>query len=130
MLEAEVDDARNRHEQTYADHREPTRPPAGLTVPALAQDVLHRRTPETTLTHRPPRYVAPPRSAGWQSGLDFAYPHGSIFDAVSRAGLTWRIYNDDTDAYSDDPIEPNYGDITSSYRGGSSQHPMDDSPES
>jgi phospholipase C len=88
---------------------------------------------------------------------------------VSPAGLTWRIYNDDTDAYSDDPqdgsvfgaipqvsalkgvtlldanslthfaadlqrpytcqytfIEPNYGDITSSYRGGSSQHPMDD----
>ena len=88
---------------------------------------------------------------------------------MSRAGLTWRIYNDDTDAYSDDPqdgsvfgaipqvsalkgitlldanslthfaadlqspytcqytfIEPNYGDITSSYRGGSSQHPMDD----
>ena len=86
-----------------------------------------------------------------------------------RSALTWRIYNDDTDAYSDDPqdgsvfgaipqvsalkgvtlldtnslthfaadlqrpytcqytfIEPNYGDITSSYRGGSSQHPMDD----
>ena len=107
---------------------------------------------------------------GWETpGLGFTYPHGSIYDAVSRAGLTWRIYNDDTDAYSDDPqdgsvfgaipqvsalkgvtlldanslthfaadlqspytiqytfIEPNYGDITSSYRGGSSQHPMDD----
>jgi phospholipase C len=107
---------------------------------------------------------------GWEApGFGFTYQHGSIFDAVSRAGLTWRIYNDDTDAYSDDPqngsvfgavpqvsalkgitlldanslthfaadlqspytcqytfIEPNYGDITSSYRGGSSQHPMDD----
>ena len=102
-------------------------------------------------------------------GLGFTYPHGSIFDALSRAGLTWRVYHDDSDAYTDDPrvgsvfgaipqvsalkgvtlldarsltgfaadlqspytcqytfIEPNYGDITSSYRGGSSQHPMDD----
>jgi phospholipase C len=108
--------------------------------------------------------------AGWETpGFGFTYPRGSVFDAVSAAGLTWRIYNDDTDAYSDDPqdgsvfgaipqvsalkgitlldansltgfaadlqrpytceytfIEPNYGDITSSYRGGSSQHPMDD----
>jgi phospholipase C len=99
----------------------------------------------------------------------FTYPNGSIYDALSGAGLTWRIYRDDTNAYSDDPqngsvfgaipqvsaikgirlsdtcsltrfatdlqgpyayqytfIEPNYGDITSTYRGGSSQHPMDD----
>jgi protein-L-isoaspartate O-methyltransferase len=41
---------------------------------------------------------------GWEApGLGFTYPHGTIFDAVSRAGLTWRIYNDDTDAHSDDP---------------------------
>jgi len=102
-------------------------------------------------------------------GFGFAYPHGSIFEALSGAGLTWRVYRDDTDAYSDDPsigavlgaipqvsalkgvtlldarsvtglaadlqnpytcqytfIEPNYGDITGSYAGGSSQHPMDD----
>jgi len=102
-------------------------------------------------------------------GFGFTYPHGSIFEALSRAGLTWRVYHDDTDAYSDDPqpgsifgaipqvsalkgvtlldarsltgfaadlqspytcqytfIEPNYGDIISGYRGGSSQHPMDD----
>ncbi|HVB41923.1 MAG TPA: alkaline phosphatase family protein [Streptosporangiaceae bacterium] len=103
-------------------------------------------------------------------GFGFSYPHGSIFDALSGAGLSWRLYCDDTDAYSDDPqdgsvlgripqvsalqgitlldvnslthfaadlqnpytyqytfIEPNYGDIVSgSYRGGSSQHPMDD----
>ncbi|MGH3170805.1 MAG: alkaline phosphatase family protein [Trebonia sp.] len=108
--------------------------------------------------------------AGWEvPGFGFTYPHGSIFEALSGAGLTWRIYHDDTDAYSDDPqdgsvfgaipqvsalkgvtlldahsltgfaaelqspysyqytfIEPNYGDITSGYRGGSSQHPMDD----
>ena len=108
--------------------------------------------------------------AQWEvPGFGFTYPHGSIFDALSRAGLTWRIYDDDTDAYSDDPqngsvfgaipqvsalkgvtlldarsltgfaadlqspytcqytfIEPNYGDITSTYGGGSSQHPMDD----
>jgi phospholipase C len=108
--------------------------------------------------------------AKWETpGLGFAYPHGSIYDTLSAAGLTWRIYNDDTDAYSDDPqngsvfgaipqvsalkgvtlldvnslthfaadlqspytpqytfIEPNYGDITSTYAGGSSQHPMDD----
>jgi phospholipase C len=102
-------------------------------------------------------------------GFGFTYPHGSIFEALSRAGLSWRVYCDDTDAYSDDPrigsvfgaipqvsalkdvtlldvrsvtgfaadlqnpytcqytfIEPNYGDITNSYAGGSSQHPMDD----
>jgi phospholipase C len=59
---------------------------------------------------------------GWEApGFGFTYPHGSVFDAVSRAGLTWRIY---TCQYTF--IEPNYGDITSSYRGGSSQHPMDD----
>jgi phospholipase C len=102
-------------------------------------------------------------------GFGFTYPRGSLFGALSRAGLTWRIYHDDTDAYSDDPqigailgaipqvaalqevtlldthsltrfaaelqepytvaytfIEPNYGDVAGSYRGGSSQHPMDD----
>jgi phospholipase C len=42
--------------------------------------------------------------AGWETpGFGFTYPHGSVFDALSGAGLTWRIYNDDTDAYSDDP---------------------------
>jgi len=108
-------------------------------------------------------------TASWEILSGFAYPKGSIFEALSRAGLSWRIYCDDTNAYSDDPhdgsilggipqvsalqgvtvldvhpvtrlaadlqnpytiqytfIEPNYGDITGSYRGGSSQHPMDD----
>ena len=45
VFEAEVT-RHNCHEQNYADHREPTWPPAGLMVPALAQDVLHRRTPD------------------------------------------------------------------------------------
>jgi phospholipase C len=109
---------------------------------------------------------------GWMlPGGGFAYPNGSIFQHLTTAGMQWRIYNDDTDAYSDDPqngsffgkfpqvaalqgvtymvntnsltnlasdlrapypyqytfIEPNYGDVTgNTYRGGSSQHPMDD----
>ncbi|HWH10690.1 MAG TPA: alkaline phosphatase family protein [Solirubrobacteraceae bacterium] len=108
--------------------------------------------------------------ATWETVDGFTYPHGSIFGALGAAGLGWRIYNDNTDAYSDDPqngssfgavpqvsslkgitlldinslthfasdlqvpytsqytfIEPNYGDVTgNTYRGGSSQHPMDD----
>ena len=107
--------------------------------------------------------------ASWEVWSGFAYPHGSIFEALSGARLAWRIYCDDSDAYSDDPqdgsilggipqvsalrgvtlldvhsvtrlaaelqspytvqytfIEPNYGDVTSTYRGGSSQHPLDD----
>ncbi len=38
----------------------------------------------------------------WESVHGFAFPRGSIFDALSAADLRWRIYNDDTDAYSDD----------------------------
>src|SRR6202012_3416354 len=52
------------------------------------------------LDHSPTRT----EMVGWEApGFGFTYPHGSVFDAVSRAGLTWGIYNDDTDAYSDDP---------------------------
>jgi hypothetical protein len=47
--EVEVDDARDRHQDGRADHREAARPPAGLAVPALAEDVIHRRTPKSTL---------------------------------------------------------------------------------
>jgi phospholipase C len=118
------------------------------------------------LDHSP----TPEEIGRWEiPGLGFTYPHGSIFEALSGARLAWRIYGDDTDAYSDDPrdgsvfgaipqvsalkgvtlldvrsltrfaadlqspypyqytfIEPNYGDITGTYQGGSSQHPMDD----
>ena len=112
----------------------------------------------------------------WETpGGGFEYPHGSIYQALSRAGIPYRFYNDSTGAptwlslYSDDPnhgtpigavaqvsalkgvsltdvnslknfasdlqgpytypytfIEPHYGDLTSTYAGGSSQHPMDD----
>jgi phospholipase C len=33
----------------------------------------------------------------------FTLPHGSLFEALSQAGLDWRVYCDDSDAYSDDP---------------------------
>ncbi len=109
----------------------------------------------------------------WEApGSGFAYPNGSIFDALNSAHCMWRLYNDDTDQFSHDPvsglslalgaiptvsalkgitlgdigsfaqlaqdlqgpypyrytfIEPHYGDLLhGTYRGGSSQHPMDD----
>jgi phospholipase C len=41
---------------------------------------------------------------GWEvPGFGFAYPHGSVFQALTKAGIAWRLYRDDTDAYSDDP---------------------------
>jgi phospholipase C len=90
----------------------------------------------------------------------FTYPKGSIFDAMNRAKVEWRLYNDDSGPIAgaipqvtslkgitlltpyalsrlasdlQSPyaaqytfIEPNYGDVTGgSYKGGSSQHPMD-----
>ena len=39
----------------------------------------------------------------WESVHGFEFPHGSIYQALSARGLSWRIYNDNTDAYSDDP---------------------------
>jgi phospholipase C len=39
----------------------------------------------------------------WESVHGFAFPHGSIYDALTSANLKWRIYNDNTDAYSDNP---------------------------
>jgi phospholipase C len=90
----------------------------------------------------------------WESISGFAFPNGSIFDAVGTKG-EWRIYAGDlfpmaaalknvhhadvTDyrnfaADVADPnypalytwIEPNYGDVAAgTYRGGNSQHPMD-----
>ena len=50
--EAEVDDARDGHQNGRSDHREAPRPAAGATVPALAEDVIHRRTPKNTPTCR------------------------------------------------------------------------------
>jgi phospholipase C len=108
--------------------------------------------------------------AAWESVDGFSYPKGSIYQRLTATRMPWRIYNDDTNAYSDNPqagsptgkipqvmalkgisvgvinslshfasdlqgdypyqytfIEPNYGNVVdNSYRGGSSQHPMDD----
>lgn len=44
--------------------------------------------------------------AEWESIHGFVYPKGSIYDALTRAGLSWKLYNDDTNAYSDDPSGP------------------------
>jgi len=106
--------------------------------------------------------------AEWDTIDGFQYPKGSIYDALTKNHLQYRLYNDCKDAFSDDPqdllgsiaqvaalkgihltdvmslstfaadlqgaypyqytfIEPNYGDVlNNTYRGGSSQHPMDD----
>jgi phospholipase C len=32
--------------------------------------------------------------AEWESVDGFRYPHGSIFDAMNEAGITWRLYHD------------------------------------
>ena len=48
---------------------------------------------------------SPPTSeiVKWETVDGFSYPKGSIYDALSAAGVGWRLYIDDTDAYSDDP---------------------------
>ena len=103
-----------------------------------------------------------PQIAEWMTIDGFRFEHGSLFDALSGAHRTWRIYHGDRGPLSGsfpvagglagilpwDPhpysafaadvasasypadftlIEPNYGDVASdSYRGGQSQHPLDD----
>jgi hypothetical protein len=49
VREAEVDDARDRREYDRGEHRQAARPWTGLAVPALAEKVIHRRTPKSTL---------------------------------------------------------------------------------
>jgi phospholipase C len=95
----------------------------------------------------------------WETVDGFRYPHGSIYDALNRANISWGLYHDvsgpiagslaqvssihnisifDVSSLSDFQsalhgdyphrytfIEPNYGDVTGTYEGGSSQHPMD-----
>ncbi len=39
----------------------------------------------------------------YHGGEGFTYPNGSIFDALTKAGLAWRVYNDDKNAYSSSP---------------------------
>jgi phospholipase C len=106
----------------------------------------------------------------WSTAEGFVYPNGSVFDALTKAGMTWRLYNDTANSFAVPPaagggagalpqvvslknihawnvrdvgdlaadlnngydcqytfIEPNYGDVIgNTFRGGSSQHPMDD----
>src|SRR6185369_10393937 len=38
--------------------------------------------------------------AEWESVEGFTYPHGSIFDALTAAGVSWRLYNDQSTALS------------------------------
>src|SRR6516165_6305921 len=100
--------------------------------------------------------------AEWLTIDGFDFEHGSLFDALTRAQKTWRLYHGDQGPLSGSLpvaggikgiqlwdahpyskfaadiatpsypfaftlIEPNYGDLISdTYRGGQSQHPLDD----
>jgi phospholipase C len=39
--------------------------------------------------------------AEWDTIDGFAYPHGSIYDALAKNGLQWRLYNDRNDVSAD-----------------------------
>lgn len=39
----------------------------------------------------------------WEAYHGFAFPNGTIFDRLKASGKRWRIYNDDTNAYSHRP---------------------------
>jgi phospholipase C len=45
----------------------------------------------------------------WETVKGFRYSNGSIFDALLNAGYDWRLYNDNHNAYSDDPSGFEYG---------------------
>jgi phospholipase C len=93
--------------------------------------------------------------AEWELFHGFALPHGTVFDRLRAASVCWRIYAGDNfpqvralagiqesdlrpyahfaadlasgpypAAYTF--IEPDYGHVTSDYRCGTSQHPLDD----
>src|SRR5580700_1343578 len=62
VRETDVGDAGDGHQNGHAEQREAARPPAGIPVPALAEDVIQRRTSKSTVTcrhhdtsDRPPR---------------------------------------------------------------------------
>jgi phospholipase C len=48
--------------------------------------------------------------AEWDTIDGFQYPSGSIYDALTKNGLRWRLYNDRTDANSDDP-QSRFGEL-------------------
>jgi phospholipase C len=101
---------------------------------------------------------------GYVADGGFHFPHGTIFDQMTKHGITWRLFQDSGNPIGAVPlvsflkgilfhqhvrdlttfakevnapapnlypyqytfIEPNYGDFElGTYRGGSSQHPMD-----
>ena len=91
----------------------------------------------------------------WELFHGFALPHGTIFDRLHGVGVPWRIYagdnfpqvralagikDSDLRPYANFAadlasgsypagytfIEPDYGHLTSDYRCGTSQHPVDD----
>lgn len=39
----------------------------------------------------------------WETVSGFSYPHGSIFDALSNSNISYRLYNDSANSFSDDP---------------------------
>jgi phospholipase C len=41
--------------------------------------------------------------SGWETADGFTYTNGSIFDAFNNAGVSWRLYNDCGNVFSDDP---------------------------
>jgi len=41
--------------------------------------------------------------AEWDTIEGFTYPNGSIYDALNRASIKWRLYNDNKDADNDKP---------------------------
>src|SRR5580698_2389652 len=52
VRETDVGDAGDGHQNGRAEQREAARPPAGIPIPALAEDVIQRRTSKSTVTCR------------------------------------------------------------------------------
>lgn len=110
MLEAEVDDAHNNHQDGAADHRESTRPRAGLTIPALAEEILHRRTPtdhadlrDTTirrLTRRTSKRACQPKARDESNTRKSIVSNGPCLSVhLPAVSARWRI-NANCCAYS------------------------------
>src|SRR6202007_461534 len=70
VRESDVGDAGDGHQNGRAEQREAAWPPAGIPVPALAEDVIPRRTSKRTVTCRHPDHDTsdrPPRpSWSWR----------------------------------------------------------------
>lgn len=46
-----------------------------------------------------------PQMGGWEvPGFGFVYPHGSIYDLLTTHNCNYRLYNDNNDQFSDDPV--------------------------